>query len=284
MNQSIVQNELERHKTGIRGKKIFLMVAFLFAPAFLCLANLIIMIVLYTILDINYKGMSSMSFFKDPQYIKWILDADFENVILHDSTVRGFSDQSLEFHGDNQNVDLSVEKLLKSSFSVTPKGTFIKAEEVKFVNPHTKKTILDFTSGTHVPIIGEFQGQSMIANIIQTPRVVSHEKDDLNITSTRGMKIIGNEGLYADSKFIHVRAKNSVYFSVQDEKYMLTLDGKGGGVRVEPGKLPRTQANIDGVDGIEKYRLCICIKTGVLFRARVTSDKITCAISTEAPC
>lgn len=284
MNQSIVQSELERHKYGVRGKKIFLLVAFLFVPAFLCLVNLVIMIVLYTILDVNYSGMSSMSFFKDPQYIKWVLDADFENVVLHDSTVRGFSDQNIDIIGQGQNLEFSVQKLLKSALNVTPEGTFIKAEEVKFVNPSNEKTILDFNSGTRVPIFGEFNGKSIVTNMIQTPRIVSYEDQDLNVTSPRDMNLIGNKGVQADSKSIHLRAKNNVYLSVLDEKYMLTLDGQGGGVKLDPSKLPFTQKGAVGVDGVEKYRLCICLKTGVLYRTRVTSDKITCAISTEAPC
>ena len=67
-------------------------------------------------------GMSSMSFFKDPQFVKWVLDADLENVRLHDSTIRGFSNRNVDIEGTNQNISLSVEKLLKSTLSVTPQG------------------------------------------------------------------------------------------------------------------------------------------------------------------
>ena len=63
-----------------------------------------------------------MSFFKDPQFVKWVLDADLENVRLHDSTIRGFSNRNVDIEGTNQNISLSVEKLLKSTLSVTPQG------------------------------------------------------------------------------------------------------------------------------------------------------------------
>ena len=63
-----------------------------------------------------------MSFFKDPQFVKWVLDADLEHIRLHDSTIRGFSDRNVDIEGDNQNITLSVEKLLKSTLSVTPQG------------------------------------------------------------------------------------------------------------------------------------------------------------------
>ena len=56
MKQSIVVSELEHHRTGVRGRKIFLMLAFLLLPALLCLVNLVLMVILYTVLDINYKG------------------------------------------------------------------------------------------------------------------------------------------------------------------------------------------------------------------------------------
>lgn len=292
MKQSIVLSELERHQTGVRGRKIYLMLGFLFLPFFLCLVNLVIMLVLYTILDINYKGMSSMSFFKNPQYVKWILDADLENVVLHDSTVRGFSDRSLEFRGDNQSINLSVKKLLKSSLSVTPKGTYIQAEDVKFVNPETKKTILDLTSGRRMPVIGEFHGDSLVANGVQTPRIVSHDGENLDISSTQRMNITGNEGVFADSKFIDLSAGKDIFLTVRDDKYTLTFDGRGGGVRINPDNFPNSKAATANPQSgsathdaaVDRYRLCVCLKTGELFRARITDERITCAISMESPC
>lgn len=48
--------------------------------------------------------MESMAFFKDHEHIKWLLDADFENIVINDEIVGGFADRNVEFIGDNQNV------------------------------------------------------------------------------------------------------------------------------------------------------------------------------------
>ena len=62
---------------------------------------------------------------------------------------------------------------------------------MKFVDPDTKTTVLDLTSGQHVPVVGEFNGKSLKANIVKTPRIVSHDKEDLNIVSQQGIDLIG---------------------------------------------------------------------------------------------
>lgn len=55
--------------------------------------------------------------------------------------------------------------------SVTPDGTFIKTQNFKFVDPKTKRTILDINGGEHLSAVGEFEGKSMTINSIKTPRV-----------------------------------------------------------------------------------------------------------------
>lgn len=54
---------------------------------------------------------------------------------------------------------------------ISPEGTFMKANNFKFVNPTTKKSILDFDSTEEISVIGDFGDQMLRANAIKTPRV-----------------------------------------------------------------------------------------------------------------
>ena len=46
--------------------------------------------------------------------------------------------------------------------------------------------------------------------------------------------VVGNEGLSADSKYITMTANDDVVVKVEDDKYRMTLDGGGGGVKINP--------------------------------------------------
>ena len=46
--------------------------------------------------------------------------------------------------------------------------------------------------------------------------------------------VVGNEGFSADSKYITMTANDDVVVKVEDEKYRMTLDGGGGGVKINP--------------------------------------------------
>ena len=47
----------------------------------------------------------------------------------------------------------------------------MKTNNFKFVNPTTKKSILDFDENNQMSVVGEFGGKSIITNAIKTPQV-----------------------------------------------------------------------------------------------------------------
>lgn len=55
---------------------------------------------------------------------------------------------------------------------MSPEGTFLKTNNFKFVDPYTRKAILDFNTEKEFSIVGEFGGKTLIANAIKTPRVI----------------------------------------------------------------------------------------------------------------
>ena len=57
------------------------------------------------------------------------------------------------------------------SVKVTNKGTFLKTENFKFVDPSSQKSILDLNGASLHSIIGEFDGKSIQTDAIRTPRV-----------------------------------------------------------------------------------------------------------------
>jgi len=266
------------------GKKLCLMSTLLIFLTLLCIANLVILVMVFSVFDITSNGMSSMSFFKNDGRIKWLLAADFENILLDDAVIGGFADESISFNGDMQNVTFAVENLLKSSLSVTSKGTFINTQRFKFVNPNSKSTILGINGGERLSVIGEFKGKSIETDAIKTPRVVSGKGTDLHVSSQSGsIYIVGNEGLYTDSKAVNIQTDNDLLLHVKDQAYALELNGFNGGVGVNYTRIPSASSTSLAVDK-KRYRLCVCTKTKELFRAEITSNFVTCAIAKTNPC
>ena len=65
---------------------------------------------MYSVLGIGINGMSTMSFFRSPEKIKWVLDTDLESVVLHDAMIGGFADENIDILADQENV--SSEKAI----------------------------------------------------------------------------------------------------------------------------------------------------------------------------
>ena len=51
-----------------------------------------------------------MSFFRNPEKIKWVLDTDLQSVVLLDAMIGGFADENIEILADQENV--SSEKAI----------------------------------------------------------------------------------------------------------------------------------------------------------------------------
>ena len=59
---------------------------------------------MYYVLQIEDNGLQGMTFFKDEHHTRWVLDADFENVVIPDGVISSFSDTNVNVVGDKQNV------------------------------------------------------------------------------------------------------------------------------------------------------------------------------------
>jgi len=265
-------------------KKLCIIVGLLVVVTLLCLSTFIILIIMYTTLSINMEGMHSLAFFKDSRNIRWFVEGDFNHVVLHDSTVNGFDDQSLVFKGDNQNIGMSVRNILQSSMTIKPNGTFIKTNHFKFVNPFSKSVILDINGGNKIKMNADIRGKKLKINAVKTPRVVSDHTDDLQLRSSSRLILTGNEGVIADGKTINIQANQDIRFSMNDQRHEFMLNKDGEGIQLAPSKLLDTTSDAQIESDIEKYRLCYCVQTGLLYRARMTSDLMTCAVAIADPC
>uniref|UniRef100_T2MCB4 Beta-sarcoglycan n=1 Tax=Hydra vulgaris TaxID=6087 RepID=T2MCB4_HYDVU len=268
----------------VQQKSLCFTYGFLLLIFLLCFVNLIILIIIYSVLQIQFSGMSSMSFFKENGEIKWMIDADFETISLS-SSIDGFYDQDIIFQGTNQNVEFAAEDFFRSSMKVTNKGTFLKTQNFKFVDPDSEKKVLDLNGKSKYSIIGEFNAKSIETDIIRTPRIVSDDKYDLSFINSGGnISLTGNEGIYGDSKTLYANSTGDVIFNIKDNNFDLIFNGLLGGIRLNPARIPRVRMNDASISNVVKYRLCLCIKTNQLFRIEMKSDKLTCAIANENPC
>ena len=59
---------------------------------------------MYYVLEIQDQGMKTISFSKESQHLRWILNTDFETIVLPHGVLSGFSDKDIEIIGNNQNV------------------------------------------------------------------------------------------------------------------------------------------------------------------------------------
>lgn len=54
-------------------------------------------------------------------------------------------------------------------------------------------------------------------------------------------------------------------------------------MKLNTKRMPNSKSG-EVIIGAERYRLCACTKSGLLFRAKMENEMMTCAIARENPC
>ena len=57
-----------------------------------------------------------------------------------------------------------------------------------------------------------------------------------------------------------------------------------GDVKLNPSRIANSKEGTPLDSKVERYRLCACTKSGLLFRAKMENEMMTCAIARENPC
>lgn len=270
-------------ESHVSGTKLCLLFTCLVFLGFLCISNLLILAVMYDVLDIEMDGIQAIPFLRSQHQTRWVLNTDFETILIPDGEIQGFMDQEFNIIGENQNLTLSANFLSKSEVSLTSSGTVMKTNNFKFISEETKKSILDFDENKDLSIIGEFGGKSIITNAFQTPQIISQDEKDLEIIGGGNIYLTGNEGLTMHGKRVNISANGDISFKVENRVNSLSVDGL---FQLNGLRIPNSNGETSTVTNATRFRLCVCTKTGALFRVEIPNEPPfpTCAIAVENPC
>ena len=110
--------------------------------------------------------------------------------------------------------------------------------------------------------------ESLIANEIETNRIVSPIHKDLHIQSDSGLDLEGAEGISVEAKRVEFDAGNNI--EISSEAGNIILDGET--ISLGPLGLP---LGGEGFTGGEKsqHKVCICSPSGKLFAVPVYAEK-----------
>jgi len=276
-------DERQLRRTGVRGRKIYVLIFVLMLLFLLFLANLIILIVIYNTDNINYQGMESISFYKDGK-TKFHQNSDMTYIYPLDSILGGYENENILIDGSNQKIFIrgGPSTLEYPSVSVGPDGTDIKIKKsFTFTDPTAAEKVLYLDHHSVLKKEGRFVGDTLKANSIRTPRIISDDTHDLNLNGSI-INITGSEGVYMDSKSFILETGGNIGITINDAKGSLKLGPK---IQMDRSTLTDTASKRHKVLDAHRYRLCACASTGKLFKVRILDGRATsCASASKNPC
>jgi len=276
-------DERQLHRTGVRGRKIYVVLFLLMLLLLLFVANLVMLIVVYHVDNIGLDGMQSISFHKNGK-TKWHQDSDLAYVYPLDGVIGGYEKENILFEGINQNVVIQGGKSGKNypSVAVGPGGADIRIRKsFSFVDPAAGKKVLNLDHNTVLKTAGRFSGDVLKANSIRTPRIISDDNANLTFTG-KFINVTGSEGVYMDSKMYQLQTQQDIAVTVNDARSSLNVRS---GVVLDRSKLKDTSSMNHVVLDAHRYRLCACVNSGRLFRARIVDGKdSSCSSASTDPC
>jgi len=255
------------HRTGIRGRKRYILFGVLILVFLLCLINLIILCIALSKLRIDSTGMRDLSFLQNGK-LRWTGDSDLQHVWLKDGELKTYKDMDLVLEGDNKKVYLQSGSLV---YLAAGDGEVnIQANCFKFVVPGEEKTVFQMCEKEvliDVPLVDSEGYDELI-----TPRVTSpYDATDLNVSSMNSTYVQGNEGVFVDTKKLTIEGNTEMTIKSKLES-VINMDGKGGVYLT--GNLP-TSGAAASVTGTT-FKLCACT-SGLLFKVKMDATQKTCA-------
>lgn len=117
---------------------------------------------------------------------------------------------------------------------------------------------------------------SIKGGIRNVHKIRSPTNDDLTISSDESISISGNEGVNVQSKAINLSASS---ISLSSLNGSIVFDGEQG-ITINPNRMVISHGggsiSSDGEETLQ-YKLCVCGKTGRLFRIKIKSSDQGCA-------
>ncbi|XP_066931611.1 beta-sarcoglycan-like [Clytia hemisphaerica] len=283
-SSSSSENSDEIGLDHVSSTKLCLLFTCLVFLGILCLANSLILAVMYQVLDIGLSGMNSLEFSNGEQNTRWVLETDLEEILLpKNGGIDGFDDQNLDLAAErNQNISLTAKFISESKVSLTSSGSVFHTGFFKFVDEESGKTIIDFNDDKKKWVEGNFGDQYLATNGIETHGLSSPVNEDLELVARDGgIFLTGNQHVTFDAgRKIEISSYEDLSIAVKNSNNKLTIDG---GLKLNRLRVPSSRDEDAHIED-ERYRLCVCTKTGQLFRAKMVNDMMTCAIASENPC
>ncbi|KXJ26526.1 beta-sarcoglycan [Exaiptasia diaphana] len=255
--------ESSLHKTGIRGTKVWILIAVLVIALLICIINLVILAVIYGVIRIDKDGVESISFF-DNGMIRFTKPSDLETVTVYRKSIGGFNNRDLAIETTQNKITLHGGHTIRSSQVEVSNGntSIIAKNGFKFVDPFAKKEIVSF-DGSNIQFLQEsVTGQDVHIDTIRSHRIVSNEFQNLTLNSDKSIIVQGSEGIHMDGKTILFDSALDINVT---SSQAIKMDAKAFTLKSSK------QATM---------RLCICRHSGLLFTSETTSS---CSVGSN-PC
>lgn len=189
-------------------------------------------------------------------------NVDLNNVHLNQNVIHGVETIS-------GNVQLQVGS---SKLSVNSDGVQISSEDgFKIKSPTTGQNIFppDFSSLVIPSSLSSLTIENGAKNV---KKIRSPVDQDLVIESGKGVNLRGNQGVKVDSRMVTFSASE---IHVASQNSSVTFDAAHGQLYWINGEKSVSRVSKDGYE--LHYKLCICSKSGRVFKLQMKSSETNCA-------
>ncbi|XP_032239001.2 beta-sarcoglycan isoform X1 [Nematostella vectensis] len=249
--------ERHLHRTGIRGRKIWCFLAVLYLLALMCIINLIILSIMYSVLQIKTDGMKSLSFFENGM-LRWTKKSDLEIVTAYKHEIGGFRDQSLDIESQGKKIILHGGPTTNSPqvhVNSDGSGVFKAKKGFRFEDPYAEKEVITF-DGNKVLFLPEYiKGEEIGMNRIISHRIVSDDNNNLTLSASTSMDISGHEGVNMDGKTLKFEANTDVNI-ISSVSNRMELSAQKVALKPASNSIPSNTKN---------YKLCVCRTSSKLY-------------------
>lgn len=261
-------HEKDLHKTGLRGRKLYVFWTVIAVLSVLVFANLVLLLIMLSVLRIGL-GMESLEVVPDQSLLKFYGRTDLGQIYKRDGLIQGFTDEPFVITGDKSQLTIDIltperEVGVRVMSLEENKILFQKVKSFQVKHPKTGEEIFSTTN----PNFGLPKGvRNLQVDFATTSRVSSPLEDNLVLRSDSYIRFKGNEGTQIEGKTILLSADQ--YLFLKSVNGSIILNGTEG-VSLDMTQMP--QAASDGSSGspyVSQFKVCVCMPSGKLFRVAV---------------
>lgn len=274
-------HEEDLHKTGLRGRKLYVFWTVIAVLCVLVFANLILLLIMLSVLRIGL-GMESLEVISDHSLLKFYGRTDLGQIYKRDGFIQGFRDEPLVITGDKSQLTVDILTLerqvgVRVMSLEENQILFQKVKSFQVKHPKTGSEIFSTTN----PNFGLPKGvRNLHVKSATTSRVSSPVEDNLVLRSDSFIRFKGNEGTKIEGKSILLSADK--YLFLKSVNGSIILNGTEG-VSLDMTQMP--QAAGDGTTGspyVSQYKVCVCMPSGKLFQVAVHAGQSSHAACSRA--